>query len=87
MPITNGLVTVGTSATLISGGGISPGEIHISNLDHAETLFVGGPTVAVNNGEAIFKTESEIFVIYPTSNFYGVSSKSDHLVSYMLITP
>ena len=50
MPINNGLIAVGTAATLISHAGVNPGQVHISNLDNTDTIFVGNATVVVNTG-------------------------------------
>jgi hypothetical protein len=87
MPITNGSITVGTAATLISHAAVNPGSLHISNLDNTDTIFVGSATVAVNTGHALAKSSSEDFVMYPGQSMYAVSSKAGHAVAYTLITP
>jgi hypothetical protein len=87
MPMTNGSITVGTVATLISHAGVNPGEIHISNLDNTDTIFLGGPAITVNAGHALFKSTSEDFVMYPSQSMYAISSKAGHAVAFTLITP
>ena len=85
--MTNGSITVGTVATLISHAGVNPGEIHISNLDNTDTIFLGGPAITVNAGHALQKSSSEDFVMYPSQSMYAVSSKAGHAVAFTLITP
>jgi len=83
----NGSITVGTVATLVTHAGVNPGEVHISNLDNTDTIFVGGATVAVNTGHALPKSASEDFSIYPGQSIFAVSSKSGHAVAFLLVTP
>jgi hypothetical protein len=87
MPITNGSISVGTAATLVSHAGVNPGTLHISNLDNTDTVFVGGATVTTTTGHALPKSASEDFDIYPSQSFYAISTKSGHSVSFTLITP
>jgi hypothetical protein len=87
MAITNGAVTVGTAATVISHAGVNPGTLHISNLDNTDTIFIGGATVTVNAGHTLPKSASEDFNIYPGQSIYAVSTKADHSVAFTLITP
>ena len=85
--MTNGSITVGTVATLISHAGVNPGEIHISNLDNTDTIFLGGPAITVNAGHALQKSSSEDFVMYPSQSMYAISTKAGHAVAFTLITP
>ena len=87
MPINNGLIAVGTAATLISHAGVNPGQVHISNLDNTDTIFIGGATVVVNAGHALQKSSSEDFAMYPGQSMYAVSTKTGHAVAFTLITP
>ena len=87
MPINNGLVAVGTAATLISHAGVNPGQLHVSNLDNTDIIFIGGATVVVNAGHALPKSASEDFDIYPGQSMYAVSTKNGHSVSFILVTP
>ena len=87
MPITNGSITVGTAATLITTCGVNPGTLHISNIDNTDTIFVGGATVVVNAGHALPKSASEDFDIYPGQSMYAISTKTGHSVAFTLITP
>ena len=87
MPINNGAITVGTVATLISHAGVNPGQLHVSNLDNTDTIFLGGPAITVNAGHALQKSSSEDFVMYPSQSMYAVSSKAGHAVAFTLITP
>ena len=59
MAIANGSITVGTVATLVTHAGVNPGEVHISNLDNTDTIFVGGASVAVNSGHALPKAQQK----------------------------
>jgi len=85
--MTNGSITVGTVATLITNAGVMPGQLHVSNLDNTDTIFLGGPAITVNAGHALQKSSSEDFVMYPGSTMYAVSSKAGHAVAFTLITP
>ena len=85
--MTNGSITVGTVATLISHAGVNPGQLHVSNLDNTDTIFLGGPAITVNAGHALQKSASEDFVMYPSQSMYAVSSKAGHAVAFTLITP
>ena len=87
MPITNGSITVGTAATLITTCGVNPGTLHISNLDNTDTIFLGGSTVVVNAGHTIRKSESEDFVMYAGQQMFAVATKNGHSVAFTLITP
>jgi len=87
MPITNGAITIGTVATLIAHAGVNPGNIHVSNLDVTDSMFIGGAAVTVNGGHALFKSTSEDFAIYPGQSIYAISSKAGHSIAYTLITP
>ena len=85
--MTNGSITVGTVATLVSHAGVNPGQLHVSNLDNTDTIFLGGPAITVNAGHALQKSASEDFVMYPSQSMYAVSTKAGHAVSFTLITP
>lgn len=87
MPITNGAITVGTAATLITHAGVNPGSLHVSNLDNTDTIFLGDATITVNAGHALGKSLSEDFAIYPGQSMYAVSTKAGHAVAFTLITP
>lgn len=85
--MTNGAITVGTAATLITHAGINPGELHVSNLDNTDTIFLGDATITVNAGHALGKSSSEDFAMYPGQSMYAVSIKAGHAVAFTLITP
>ena len=85
--MTNGSITVGTVATLISHAGVNPGQLHVSNLDNTDTIFLGGPAITVNAGHALQKSSSEDFVMYPSQSMYAISTKAGHAVAFTLITP
>ena len=87
MPMINGSITVGTVATLISHAGSMPGQLHVSNLDNTDTIFLGGAAIALNAGYALQKSSSEDFVMYPGQSMYAISSKAGHAVAFTLITP
>lgn len=87
MPINNGLIAVGTAATLITHAGTMPGTLHISNLDNTDTIFLGSAGIEVNSGHALFKSTSEDLVMYPGQSMYAVSTKTGHSVAFTLITP
>ena len=87
MSITNGAITVGTAATLVSHAGVNPGTLHISNLDNTDTVFIGGATVTTTTGHALPKSASEDFVMYSGQSMYAISTKAGHAVSFTLITP
>jgi len=87
MAITNGAITVGTAATLITTCGVNPGTLHISNLDNTDTIFLGGASVAVNAGHSIAKNTSQDFVVYAGQQMFAISSKAGHSVAFTLVTP
>jgi len=87
MPMTNGSITVGTAATLITHSGVNPGQLHVSNLDNTDTIFLGGAAITVNAGHALQKSSSEDFVMYPGQSMYAISTKTGHSVAFTLITP
>ena len=87
MPMSNGSITVGTAATLITHGGVNPGSLHVSNLDNTDTIFIGGAEIVANAGHALQKSSSEDFAMYPGQSMYAVSTKTGHAVAFTLITP
>ena len=87
MPISNGSVSVGTVATLITTCGVNGGVLHVSNLDSTDAIYIGGAAVAVNAGHVLPKNSSEDFIVYPGQQMFAVSSKPSHSVAFLLVTP
>ncbi len=87
MALSNGAITVGTVATLITTCGPNPGTLHISNIDNTDTIFIGDSSVAVNAGHVLPKSATEFFTVYSGQQIFAISTKAGHAVSFFLVTP
>ena len=84
MPIQTGQVSVGTTATRILGANGNFGHVILHNDDNTDTVYIGGTGVTTTTGLRLSKLEHHDFDIMPATELYAVSSKSGHVVSYML---
>ncbi len=84
MPLTSGVVSVGTAATLIDGTASSnPMHLHIHNNDNSDAIFIGGPDVTTTTGLQLVKLDSLDLILRPGNTLYAVSNKSGHSVSFI----
>ena len=88
MPIYQGQISVGTAATLLNTtASTNPGMLHVTNQDNTDTVYVGGSGVTTSTGHGIIKSDSVDLQCYAGQQFYVVSSKEGHNVSWVLVTP
>lgn len=84
MPLTSGVVSIGTAATLIDGTASSnPIHLHIHNNDNSDALYIGGPDVTTNTGMQLVKLDSLDIILRPGNTVYGVSTKDGHTISFI----
>lgn len=84
MALTNGVITVGTAATLIDGGRSgNPIHLHIHNNDNTDAVYIGGSAVTTANGLQLVKLDSLDIILRPGNAIYAVSTKAGHSVSYL----
>lgn len=84
MAIETGQVSVGTAATRILGTNGNFGHVILQNNDNTDAVYIGGTGVTISTGLALQKLEHNDFDIMPATELYAVSSKSGHVLSYML---
>ena len=84
--ILHGQVTVGTVASFIGQPSVDFMQMHIHNNDNTDSIYLGGPNVTTSNGLALLKLDSFESVIAPNDKIFAISTKSSHLVSYMMVS-
>jgi hypothetical protein len=84
MPIQTGQVSVGTAATRILGTNGNFGHVILQNNDNTDAVYIGGTGVTTSTGLALQKLDHHDFAIIPATELYAVSSKSGHILSYLL---
>ena len=52
-------------------------------MDNTTALYVGNETVTTSNGFSLFKEDSLELQCYPNEHIYVVSSKGNHLISFL----
>ena len=84
MPLLSGNTTVGTAATLIDGiAWHNPVALHIHNNDNTDAVYIGGPDVTTSNGLRLVKLDSLEITLHQANTIYCVSSKNDHVISWI----
>jgi len=83
MAITQGQLTVGTSATEIDGISTSPSRLHVHNNDSTNNLFLGNASVTSSNGLRLMKLDSIELIMNPGEVLYAVSASGSHQVSWL----
>ena len=86
MALSSGTGAVGTAATQINGASANPIKLHISNNDNTDTVYLGDSTVTINNGLVLQKLERIDFELNPGERIFAVSTKTGHLISYVVQT-
>ena len=84
MPIQTGQVSVGTAATKILGTNGNFGHVILQNNDNTDAIYIGGTAVTTSTGLALQKLDHHDFDIMPATELYAVSTKSGHILSYLL---
>ena len=87
MSITQGQAAVGTATVQLNNPQSMPGIVHITNKDNTDTVFVGGAGVTTSTGHGILKSGSIDIQIYAEQVLYAISTKSNHNVSWLHVTP
>jgi hypothetical protein len=84
MTLFSGNTTVGTAATLIDGvAWQNPVVMHIHNNDNTDAVYIGGSDVTTSNGLKLLKQDSIEITLHQANQIYCISSKSDHVVSWI----
>ena len=86
MALSSGTVSVGTAATQINGASANPMKLHLANNDNSDALYVGGPGVTTTTGLVLSKLERIVFELNPGERIFAVSTKSGHVLSYVVQT-
>jgi len=81
--ITTGHLTVGTSRVQIDGTSVSDFRLHIHNMDNTDVIYIGGEDVTTANGLGLFKLDSLELNCYAGERIFAISSKSNHLITYL----
>lgn len=83
MSLSTGQLTVGTVATQLDGTSNSNWQIHISNDDNTDTLYIGNGDVSTSNGLRLYKLEKLVLNMNPGETLHVVSTKAGHAMSWM----
>ena len=87
MAITQGQAAVGTAAVQLNNPQSMPGIVHITNQDATDKVFVGGAGVTTSTGHGILKSNSIDIQIFAEQVLYAISTKGNHDVSWLHVTP
>jgi hypothetical protein len=83
MALTSGQITVGTSASIISGLSSNPSRLHIHNNDNTNDLFIGNASVTTSNGLRLMKLDSLELIMNPGESVYAISAGGSHAASWL----
>jgi hypothetical protein len=83
MAISSGVLTVGTTATIIDGTFNSNFRLIIHNNDNTDAVYLGGPDVTTANGLQLLKQETLQLEMNPLESVFAVSGKAGHTISYL----
>jgi hypothetical protein len=83
MAISSGVLTVGTTATIIDGTFNSNFRLIIHNNDNTDAVYLGGPDVTTANGLKLDKGIILQLEMNPLESVYAVSTKAGHPISYL----
>jgi len=84
MALFSGNTTVGTAATLIDGiAWNNPVLLHIHNDDNTTSIHIGGSDVTTSNGMKLLKQDSLEITLHQANQIYCISSKNEHVVSWI----
>lgn len=81
--ITTGQTAVGLTAVAIDGTSNSEFRLTVHNQDNTDTVYVGNENVTVSTGLGIEKGQFLQIDMKPNDVLYAVSTKANHLLSWM----
>lgn len=80
----SGQVTIGTAAPgAIGTASANNSRLHVHNNDNTKTVYLGDAAVTSTTGMALFKDDSIEIDLAPGQQLYGLSSGTDHVVSWL----
>jgi hypothetical protein len=74
---------VGTVAVQLDGTSNSNWQIHISNDDNTDTLYIGNGDVTSSTGLRLYKLEKLVLNMNPGETLHVISTKAGHTISWM----
>lgn len=83
MAISSGVITVGTTASIIDGTFNSNFRLIIHNNDNTDAVYLGGSDVTIANGLLLDKGVIIQLEMNPLESVYAVSGKTGHAISYL----
>ena len=83
MAISSGVMSVGTTASIIDGTSNSNFRLIIHNNDNTDAVYIGGSNVTTANGLAVQKEQTIQLEMNPLESVYAVSGKAGHTISYL----
>jgi hypothetical protein len=81
--LSTGQTTVGTVAVQLDGTSNSNWQIHISNDDNTDTVYIGNGDVTSSTGLRLYKLEKLVLNMNPGETLHVISTKSGHSISWM----
>ena len=84
MALTTNVVTIAATATLIATIPSIGGNVTITNLDAAVTLYLGSAGVTTANGKSLLPGESFCNTYAPGEDIYGIVSSGTIDVDYFM---
>jgi hypothetical protein len=81
--LTTGQTTVGTVAVQLDGTSNSNWQIHISNDDNTDTVYIGNGDVTSSTGLRLYKLEKIVFNMNPGETLHVISTKAGNTISWM----
>lgn len=83
MSISSGVMTVGTTATIIDGTFNSNFRLMVHNNDNTDAVYLGDSDVSVATGLRLDKGIILQLEMNPLESVYAVSGKAGHVISYL----
>lgn len=81
--LSNGRISVGTTATAIDGVYNQYAHIILHNDDNTDAVYIGGPGVTTANGLVLQKEQTFEIGLGPLEQLYAVSTKAGHSISFL----
>ncbi len=81
--LTTGQTTAGTVAVQLDGTSNRNWQIHISNDDNTDTLYIGNGDVSSSTGLRLYKLEKLVLNMNPGETLHVISTKEGHSLSWM----
>jgi hypothetical protein len=83
MAITQGQVTVTTTAVALATAGVDGSMLTVHNGSATQNLFLGNSAVTGNDGLELHSHTTLQIQMLPGDTLYAISSTGSHLVSWM----